>query len=143
MKNNSFIMVPFDLMTDERYSSLSPKAMLLWGILYSRYRLSLTNEQTFKDHKGIFVYYSVKNAAQHLHCQEKTVTAGFGELEAAGLITRKRQNMCKPAKIYLNIDLLHPDNEPDSIDRKKSARRDFGTMKTARKKDPEIAEEIG
>ena len=56
-----FYMIPKELFVNERYISLSPAAILLYGILLDRLTLSIKNNWVDKKRKYLFNIYKKRN----------------------------------------------------------------------------------
>ncbi|MBQ1604345.1 MAG: replication initiator protein A, partial [Lachnospiraceae bacterium] len=96
----SFIRIPKLLLTGKRYRKLSCEAKVLYGFLLDRMSLSAENEW-FDDEGRVFVYCTIKEAAEIVGCGDKKACSVFKELEEIELIERKRQGLNKPNLIYV------------------------------------------
>ena len=96
----SFIRIPKLLLTGERYRKLSCEAKVLYGFLLDRMSLSAENEW-FDDEGRVFVYCTIKEAAEIVGCGEKKACSVVKELEDFDLIEKKRQGLNKPNLIYV------------------------------------------
>ena len=96
----SFIRIPKLLLTGERYRKLSCEAKVLYGFLLDRMSLSAENEW-FDDEGRVFVYCTIKEAAEIVGCGDKKVCSVVKELEDFDLIEKKRQGLNKPNLIYV------------------------------------------
>lgn len=85
----AFYRIPKVFFSDERYSSLSPEAKVLYGILLDRMELSAKNH--WLDDKGrVYIIFTIEEVMVHLGCANKKACALLAELEKkAGLIERK------------------------------------------------------
>ena len=110
-KCEAFIMLPKKLLTDERYNSLSPVSIMIYSALADRASLSEKNGWIDSDGR-VFIYFAINEMAKLIGCCRDKVIDYFRELEALGLIERKRQGLGKASKIYIR--------PVDSIDFKKS-----------------------
>lgn len=91
-----FLRVPKALLRD----GLSLNAAALYGLMLDRVALSARNGWT--DPLGrVFIYFTQADVQTQLRCGHNRATALMRELERYGLIERKRQGLCKPAKIYV------------------------------------------
>ncbi len=95
-----FYRVPKVLFTNERYVRVTAEAKLLYGFLLDRMGLSARNGWCTEE-GIIFVYFTVSESAENLHCGLEKAGRLFSELEKAGLILRKKQGQGKPAKIFI------------------------------------------
>ena len=98
-KDGGFYMMPRQLFTDD--CPLSLEARVLYTLILDRMDLSLKNDWRDKDHK-LYIYYTVEDAAKMLACGTAKAVRIFAELEKLEYISRKRQGLGKPSKIYLN-----------------------------------------
>ncbi len=96
----SFIRIPKLLLTGERYRKLSCEAKVLYGFLLDRMSLSAENEW-FDDEGRVFVYCTIKEAAEIVGCGDKKACSVIKELEDFDLIEKKRQGLNKPNLIYV------------------------------------------
>ena len=86
-------LIPLDLSSD---------AKVLYALLFDRANLSKENGYLEPD-GTVRLYFTVEDAKQKLRRSRQVATRAFQELEARGLIGRKRQGLGRPAKITLNI----------------------------------------
>lgn len=96
-----FYIVPQALITDKRFKSVSCGAKLLYGILLDRRDLSVANNW-IDDCKRTYIFYTVASIMEVFDCSKNTAMKFLSELEAAGLISRKKQGQHYPDKIYVN-----------------------------------------
>lgn len=104
----TFYRVPKVLFTDERFDRISTDAKLLYGLLLDRMQLSLKHDWVDEDGK-VFIYYTVESIMEALTCGNKKAGALLAELDdkrGIGLITRVRQGMGRPDKIYVHKCVL-------------------------------------
>jgi len=83
---------------------LSETAKLLYAILLDRAKLSARNSG-YADDTGVFIYYTIQNISKAIDKSETTVKISLAALEKAELITRQRQGIGQPNKIYVKIPL--------------------------------------
>jgi hypothetical protein len=96
----AFYRTPKIFFTEERFQGLSSDSKILYGILLDRVELSLKNG--WKDGDGrVFVYMTIENVEEAIGRCRQTACKLMDELEAFGLIERKRQGQGKPARIYV------------------------------------------
>ncbi len=113
MKNNfnyysgtefkDFLILPKCLFNDPRFSGLSYGAKLLYGLLLDRMSLSAKNGWIDKD-KHIYIYFTVESIMELMGVSKNTCLKLFRELDTkhgCGLIIKKNQGLCKPAKLYV------------------------------------------
>lgn len=100
----SFYRVPKILFTEKDFRGLSTDAKLLYGLLLDRMQLSLKNSWMDKEGK-VFIYYTIESIMQALSCGNKKAGNLLAELDdkrGIGLITRVRQGLGKPDRIYVH-----------------------------------------
>ena len=103
-ENYSFYRVPKILFTDTYFDRLSTDAKLLYGLLLDRMQLSLKNGW-LDDAGRVFIYYTVESIMEALTCGNKKAGQLLAELDAKkgiGLISRVRQGLGKPDRIYVH-----------------------------------------
>ncbi|MBR2953687.1 MAG: replication initiator protein A [Clostridia bacterium] len=101
MNNDYFIILPLNLVYEEKYAGLSVNAIILYCLFLNRTKFSMQNKN-FKDEKGVFIYYSTKQMATHLRCSINSAKKTLRELEKAALIKKEYQQNGLPIKIYVN-----------------------------------------
>ena len=96
----SFTMIPRAFFKDEKYSCLSPHAMILYGLMRDR---SLMSEKrpSFSDSDGTYVIYSRDDICSELGCGHGKAGKALKELQTYGLIIGKHQGRNKPNKYYV------------------------------------------
>lgn len=104
-KAGTFDMRPRVLDTDPRYKGLSSAAKELYTVMFGRTCLSATKGDAYRDADGVFIIYTQEEAQTLLNCKKDKALNVFKELEAAGLIKRKRYGYGNPYRIYVK-DLL-------------------------------------
>ena len=104
----TFYRVPKILFTQEMFRCLSTDAKLLYGLLLDRMQLSLKNDWVDEEGK-VFIYYTVENIMKSLSCGNKKAGSLLAELDdkrGIGLVTRVRQGLGKPDRIYVHKCVL-------------------------------------
>lgn len=95
-----FYRIPKVLFEAEGVKDISTDAKLLYGLMLDRMQLSAKNK--WLDEKGrVYIYYTVKQIMNSLSCSNKTVTKLLHELEQTGLISREKNGLTKPDRIYV------------------------------------------
>ena len=95
-----FYRIPKVLFEAEGVKDISTDAKLLYGLMLDRMQLSAKNQ--WLDEKGrVYIYYTVKQIMNSLSCRNKTVTKLLHELEQSGLISREKNGLTKPDRIYV------------------------------------------
>lgn len=100
----SFYRVPKVLFTEKIFAHLSTDAKMLYGLLLDRMQLSLKNGWLDADGK-VFIYFTVENVMRALACGNKKAGSLLAELDdkrGIGLITRVKQGLGKPDRIYVH-----------------------------------------
>lgn len=95
---SNYMVFPKFLLNRE---ALSETAKILYMILLNRARLSQKNDG-WTDGKGhVFIYFPITALAETLHKSEMTVKTALNALEKEQLISRKRQGIGLPNRIYV------------------------------------------
>ena len=102
----SFLMIPRAFLKDEKYSGLSPHAMVLYGLMRDR---SLMSEKrpAFNDDDGAYIIFRRDDICAALGCGHDKAGKILKELETYELVAVKRQGRNKPNKYY--VENLLPD----------------------------------
>ena len=99
----SYYRVPKILFTEPMFQKLSTDAKLLYGLFLDRMQLSIKNG--WIDENGrVFIYFTVENIMAAFLCGNKKAGQLLAELDdkhGIGLITRVRQGLGKPDKIFV------------------------------------------
>lgn len=91
------------LFTNTQFKSLSCEAKLLYGLLLDRMQLSIKNRWLDEEGK-VYIYFSQEQISGMMGCSLKKVGNLLAELDSRkgiGLITRIRQGLGKPDRIYV------------------------------------------
>lgn len=96
----TFYRIPKLLFTNDYFKQLSVESKVLYGLMLDRMSLSLKNKW-FDAENRAYIYFSQQDAMEMLNCKENKAGSLFKDLEAIGLIERRRQGQGKPAIIYL------------------------------------------
>lgn len=86
-----------------RDTSLSPTAILLYGILLDRLTLSIKNNWIDKN-ENVYLIFTRKEIQKLLHISDKTCTKVFYELVDAKLLLEKGQGKAK-SKFWKKIKI--------------------------------------
>ena len=100
----TFYRIPKILFTEKVFNHLSVEAKLLYGLLLDRMQLSLKNGW-LDDEGKVFIYYTVENIMEAMTCGNKkagTLLAELDDKRGIGLISRVRQGLGKPDRIYVH-----------------------------------------
>lgn len=102
----AFYMIPQILFKDEKFVKLSTDAKVLYGLFLNR--VSLSKKNHWIDEQGrVYVYYTLENIQEDLHCASQKAMKLLKELESYGLIERVKQGLCKPDRIYVKNFILY------------------------------------
>ena len=116
----AFYRVPKLLFTAEVFTTLTPEAKVLYGILLDRVTISLKNGWMDEEHR-VFIIFTVEEIMDFLHCGNKKAGKLLAELEKkAGLIERKRQGLCRPNLIYVKNFVRTVDEKTGLVIHKKA-----------------------
>ena len=96
----AFYRIPKVLFTDNRFQKISTEGKVLYGLLLDR--VSLSRENGWIDEEGrVYIIFTLNAIRQAMNCAEKSAIKYLTELEDFGLIERIRQELGKPAIIYV------------------------------------------
>jgi hypothetical protein len=115
----SFYRVPAVMFSDPELKKLSAEAKLLYGLLLDRMGLSIKNEWLDKENH-VYIYYTVDEIKDALGCGNKKAGALLAELDdkkGIGLITRVRQGLGRPDRIYVR-KCVRVEHDPEGIEMK-------------------------
>ena len=101
----NFYRIPKVLLTDSRYSGLSLGAKFLYGLLLDRMGLSAKNGWMDRERR-VYIYFTLEDTMEQISCGHTKAVKLFSELEAIGLIERKKQGQGKPTRIYVKNFVL-------------------------------------
>lgn len=96
----SFIRIPKILMTGEAFAGLSLQAKVLYGLLLDRMGLSVKNHWMDDDNR-VFIIYQIAEIQEDLGYSKKKAMEFLGELEAIGLVEKKKRGFGLPSIIYV------------------------------------------
>lgn len=88
-------------LTELPYAALSAEAKLLYTLMLDRASVSCENGYLEPD-GSIRIYFTVEDVRQKLHKGKQRSVAVLRELEACGLIRRRKRGQGRPAVITLN-----------------------------------------
>lgn len=100
----TFYRVPKVLFSEPEFSGLSTDARLLYGLLLDRMQLSARN-QWVDEYGRVYIYFKVESITAVLGCGNKKACSLLAELDdrkGIGLITRVRQGLGRPDRIYVH-----------------------------------------
>ena len=88
----NFITIPKILLKDSRFKGVSSEAKILYGCLLDRNSLSQKNGWLDEENR-VYVIYTIKEMQKDLCCATEKISKILKELEAIGLIFRKRSGV--------------------------------------------------
>ena len=100
----TFYRVPKVLFSEPEFRGLSTDARLLYGLLLDRMQLSLRNGWMDEDGR-VYIFFTVESIMEALACGNKKAGQLLAELDdrkGIGLISRIRQGMGRPDRIYVH-----------------------------------------
>ena len=104
----SFFIVPRILFKAKTFMNVSAEAKLLYSMLVDRMKLSAAND--WRDEEGrVYIYFPRSTVMNQLGCGAQKATRLMEELDdrrGVGLITRVRQGLGKPDRIYVRKCIL-------------------------------------
>ena len=96
----SFIRIPRQLLLNPAFSGLSIHAKMLYAVLLDRMSLSLKNHWLDSQNR-VYIIYQVEEITQDLGYTKRKALDVLTELEAFGLVTRKRRGRGLPNYLYV------------------------------------------
>lgn len=96
----SFIRIPRIMITENIFSDLSLQAKILYSILLDRMSLSRKNSWFDKDNR-VFIIYPISEIQSDLGFSRKKAMEYLSELEAFGLVEKKKRGFGLPSIIYV------------------------------------------
>ena len=96
----SFFRIPKLLFRDARYKKISTDAKLLYGLMLDR--LELSQQNGWYDESGhAYIYFRREDIEDQLSVGHTYAAALLKELESVDLISRKRQGLGMPMRVYI------------------------------------------
>ena len=96
----SFIRIPKVMLTEEKFSSLSLPSKILYGVLLDRMALSVKNGWLDEEQR-VFIIFKIEEIQEMLGFSKKKAIEYLGELEAFGLVEKKRRGLGLPSILYI------------------------------------------
>lgn len=96
----SFIRIPKVMLTEERFSSLSLASKILYGVLLDRMALSVRNGWLDEEQR-VFIIFKIEEIQDMLGFSKKKSIEYLNELEAFGLVEKKRRGLGLPSILYI------------------------------------------
>jgi len=121
IEQTGFCLFPKELLTDDKYKNISTDAKLLYTLMLDRVSLSAKNDWVDNDGR-VYIYFTLEEVQSTLNCGHNKGVKIMAELDEVELITRVKQGLGKPAKIYVKkliesseeSNNLAPDNSDSS-----------------------------
>ena len=101
----SFIRIPKLMLTEDRFSSLSLSAKILYGLLLDRMSLSVKNGW-MDEERRIFIIFKIEEIQEILGFSKKKSIEFLNELEEFGLVEKKRRGLGLPSILYIKSFML-------------------------------------
>ena len=95
---SNYMVFPKFLLNRE---TLSETAKILYMLLLDRTRLSQKNDGWTDENGNVFIYFPITALVEAIHKSEMTVKTALRTLEKEQLISRKRQGIGLPNRIYV------------------------------------------
>ena len=96
----SFLMVPWDLITEPKFRDLSMESRVLYSLMLDRVQLS-TKNNWHDDYGRVFIYYTIAEITNTMGCCKQKAVKLLNELKEFGLIDCERIGLTKPNRIYV------------------------------------------
>ena len=96
----NFIKIPRVMIAEKEFSDLSLQARILYALLLDRMSLSRKNEW-FDDDNRVFIVYPIADIQSDLGFTRKKAMEYLAELEAFGLVEKKKRGFGLPNIIYV------------------------------------------
>lgn len=101
---NGYFNIPKSIINDSRFQKLSAEAVLLYGLMLDRLKLSIKNG--WKDNKNrTYIIFTVEEVQKDCRCCHTKAIKVLKQLVTIGLIARKKLGQGKPAITYVNRNL--------------------------------------
>ena len=101
----SYFRIPYALVREKVFASLSLESKILYGLLLDRMGLSRKNQ--WVDAEGrVFIIYPISEIEEELAVSKKLAMKYLNELERFGLIEKRKQGMNKPNILYIKSFLI-------------------------------------
>lgn len=96
----SFIRIPKVMLINETFSGLSLSAKILYGVLLDRMALSVKNGW-LDEEKRVFIIFTIEEIQEILGFSKKKSIEYLNELEAFGLVEKRRRGLGLPSILYI------------------------------------------
>ncbi|MCQ2485913.1 MAG: replication initiator protein A [Clostridia bacterium] len=95
--SGAFFIIPKTLMSDPKYSSLSVKAKMLYGLMLDRMKLSEMNGWRDEDGKT-YITFTLNEISKLLDCRKNTALTYLNSLADCGLLVKKKIGLGHPVR---------------------------------------------
>lgn len=96
----AFYMIPKEIVEDKPYCDLSDGSKLLYSIILDRVKLS-RQHGWIDEQNRVYIIFTLEEVQRTLRCAKQKATKLMQELEAIGLVEKKRQGLGKPNLLYV------------------------------------------
>ncbi len=135
----TFFQVPYDLIRDGYYRTLSDGARLLYGRMLDRTGLSLKNRWV-DDNGDAYIVYTIEEIRSDFNWGKDKAVKCVAELTEIGLIEKKRLGMGKPNRIYVNNFFDYEEDDTDEKEPKNGEDSKKSEKPNSRSRDSRIQE---
>lgn len=101
----SFIRIPRMLLIEETFSSLTLQSKMLYSVLLDRMTLSMKNGW-FDEKNRAYIIYPIAEIMKDLGFSKKKAMDYLNELEAFGLVVKKKRGFGLPSIIYVKSFII-------------------------------------
>ena len=109
-ENYTFYRIPKLLFTEKLFADLSTEAKVLYGLLLDR--IGLSRDNGWIDDEGrVYVFFTIRAIKVSMRCANTKACGLLKELDAFGLIERRKQGQGKPTVIYVKDFSRFPKSE--------------------------------
>ena len=105
----SFVRIPRIMLTDKAFQTLSITSKVLYGVLLDRMSLSMKNNW-FDEENRVYIIYQIGEIMEDLGLTKKKAMDLLQELEAFGLLEKKRRGHGLPNILY--VKNFMPESDP-------------------------------
>ena len=96
----AFYMIPKEIVEDKPYCDLSDGSKLLYSIILDRVKLS-RQHGWIDEQNRVYIVFTLEEVQRTMRCAKQKATKLMQELEAIGLVEKKRQGLGKPNLLYV------------------------------------------
>ena len=104
----SFVRIPRIMLTDKAFHDLSITSKVLYGVLLDRMSLSMKNSW-FDEENRVYIIYQIGEIMEDLGLTKRKAMDLLQELEAFGLLEKKRRGHGLPNILYVK-NFMHDDS---------------------------------